>query len=129
LLVAVPEQARLVLEFEGNVDESIGKVSKHLEGEQSTSLAYDPTVSHHSPTNHHQRTMGGGKLQLDGCHTGLIYLKWKNPVENSSVVDVNLCLCAQGNVDAMKLDLGVLHCAHVKEIVTFKLMHEVMYPN
>ena len=73
--------------------------------------------------------MGGGKLQLDGCHTGLISQKWQKPVENSYVVDVKLCLCAQGNVDVMKLALGVLHCALVKEIVTFKLMPELMNSN
>ena len=44
---------------------------------------------------------------------------------------VTLCLYAQGNIGAMKQDLGhkfgVLHCVHVKEIVTIKLMHALIY--
>ena len=66
---------------------------------------------------------------MDGGHTGLISLRQQRHVENSSVVGVKLCLYAQGNVDVMKLVLGVLHCVHVKEIVTFKLIHELMYLN
>ena len=46
---------------------------------------------------------------------------------------VKLCLYAQGNIGVKKLDfghkLGVLHCVHEKEIVTIKLMHELMYLN
>ncbi len=68
-------------------------------------------------------------MQLDGCNTGLISLKWLKHVENASVVDVKLCLCTQGNIDAMNLDLGVLLYVHVKEIVAFKLIDELMYPN
>ena len=65
--------------------------------EQSTSLACGPTVSHHLPTSHHQRTMDGGKLQMDGGYTGLISMRRQRHVENSSVVDVKLCLYAPGN--------------------------------
>ena len=53
-------------------------------------------------------------------------------VENS-VVGVKLCLYAHGKIGATKPDLGhklgVLHCVHEKEIVTIKLMHELMYLN
>ncbi|XP_014664484.1 PREDICTED: atrial natriuretic peptide receptor 1-like [Priapulus caudatus] len=58
--------------------------------------------------------------------TGLIYLKRPRLVESFSVVDVKFCLYAQGKVDAMKLDLGVLQCVHVKDIMTFNLMLELM---
>ena len=67
---------------------------------------------------------------MGGGHTGLISFRRQRHVENS-VVGIKLCLYAQGNIGAMKQDLGhklgVLHCVHVKEIVTIKLMHELIY--
>ena len=66
-------------------------------------------------------------MKQDGRHTGLTYLKQLKPVENYSAVAAKPCLCAQRNADAMKLDLVAQHYVHVKEIVTFRLIIDLVH--